>query len=348
MFKPKSWSTENKKLHVPLVSPHATCRQSQGQGQTQDQGQRDKEIVSCSGKTKVQNYTPRNFGFSIGFDCNWKRKVSLNGIGFNISVEQTNNTKCVPISEAEKQVDMDCSNLYSAASFPNVVGDQTLFESVQSVKHFVSNFGEKATFYKYFWEFVCYTFLPKCNSTQNHLVLPCKDVCNDFRKAYQNKIWQPVGNNQIDCDYFPPLNGPIPCFYERVTCQPPSAPNIIFHGRKRNVYPVGSSVKYSGCLFTGEMTKDAGETKEYFYETTRCLYNGKWSDIRQSHCNPKGAEIAMFLCFGIFLFYVLVGVIVWMVSEWRYNNDPPKWRFKKNTSNGGEPRNEIPTQRKRK
>ena len=78
---------KNKKLHVPLVSPHTTCRQSQGQGQIQGQDQEDIEIVSCSGKTKVQDYIPRNFGFSIGFDCKWKRKVSLNGIGFNISVE---------------------------------------------------------------------------------------------------------------------------------------------------------------------------------------------------------------------------------------------------------------------
>ena len=74
----KHGQLKNQNLRVPLVSPHVTCRQGQGQipGQGQIQGQGQAEIVSCSGETKIQGYIPRNFYFSIGFDCKWKRKVS--------------------------------------------------------------------------------------------------------------------------------------------------------------------------------------------------------------------------------------------------------------------------------
>ena len=215
-------------------------------------------------------------------------------------------------------MDMDCSNLYSAASFPNVVGDQTQNESLNLLKHFVSTFGDKRILYKYFLEFVCYAFLPKCNSTQNHLVLPCKEFCNDFRKAYKKIIWPPQ-RNQIDCDYFPPLNRTFPCFYERVTCEAPYAPNIIFHGERRNFYPVESTVKYSGCVGTGKITK-AEESKEYFDKTTTCLHSGKWSDMRESTCDPKGKELAGLMILGLFLFFIMVGVIFCMVFcllKWR-------------------------------
>ena len=268
----KHGQLKNQNLRVPLVSPHVTCRQGQvqiqGQGQILSQGQA--EIVSCSGETKIQGYIPRNFWFSIGFDCKWKRKVSLNGIRFNISSEQTNSTKCVQISEAEKQMDVNCSKFYSATTFPNFVGDQTLDKAVKSAKHFINKFKAKTSLYKYFHEFLCFTFFPKCNLTQNHLVLPCKEFCKDFRKAF---VWISTVN-QMDCDYFPSLNGTNPCFYERVTCELPKAPKTIFH-EERNVYFAGSSVKYSGCVYTGKITK-AGESREYFDGTATCLYSGKW------------------------------------------------------------------------
>ena len=215
------------------------------------------------GEVTVRHYIPRNFRFSVGFDCKWKRKVSLNGIGFNISIEQTNNTKCVLTSETEKQMDVKCSRFYSATTSPNCIGDQTFSETVKSVKHFVSKFKAKISFYKYFHEFVCFTFLPKCNLTQNHLVLPCKEFCNDFRKAYEKIIWPPAVN-QMDCDYFPSLSGTIPCFYERVTCEHPKAPNILFHQKKRNFYPAGSIIKYTGCVRTGKYNKGGYEKKKLF------------------------------------------------------------------------------------
>ena len=117
--------------------------------------------------------------------------------------------------------------------------------------------------------------------------------------------------NPMDCDYFPSLNGTNPCFYERVTCELPKAPKTIFH-EERNVYFAGSSVKYSGCVYTGKITK-AGESREYFDGTATCLYSGKWLGMRESTCDPKDKESLVFVILGLFLFFVLVGVIACMV-----------------------------------
>ena len=51
----------------------ATCRSSKS------------GTVNCKGRVTVQDYIPRNFSLSFGFDCHWSRIHSLKGLRYNIS-----------------------------------------------------------------------------------------------------------------------------------------------------------------------------------------------------------------------------------------------------------------------
>ena len=116
----------NRNLHQLLVSPHTTCKETNNQNGF---------MVSCNGKLKVRDYRPRNYAFSLEFECQWLTRSSLEGVMYNIRIyDQTNGTTCEKIHQkAASRMNVDCSKFYSYTSFPNLVGDLTLGEGIMTL-----------------------------------------------------------------------------------------------------------------------------------------------------------------------------------------------------------------------
>ena len=73
------------------------------------------DVVQCHGKTFIQDFIPRNYGFSFGCRCfTTGQRPSLVGLMYNISIyDQSNKTKCTPIAIMERQYFTEyCSSLY--------------------------------------------------------------------------------------------------------------------------------------------------------------------------------------------------------------------------------------------
>ena len=82
--------------------------------------------LRCHGKSPIQDYKPRFYGFSFGFNCGrYQRTESLKGLSFNVSIyDETNETTCIQIPIPKYDVgSVKCSRYYSHTSLPNLVGD---------------------------------------------------------------------------------------------------------------------------------------------------------------------------------------------------------------------------------
>ena len=49
------------------------------------------DMLYCEGRATIQDYKPRQYGFSFGYDCTYSTKPSLHGLSFNFTIlGQTN------------------------------------------------------------------------------------------------------------------------------------------------------------------------------------------------------------------------------------------------------------------
>ena len=231
----------------------------------------DNETVPCSGKTTIQDYKPRNYSFSFGFDCADHSKCpTLKGLSFYFDIyEQQNKTKCSPSS-----VDMEyqgCWKFYGHMSLPNLIGDPDLksviqwFGNLDVYEVFMTSIlppESKGLCYQHTYEILCQIAVPQCYPLGNQVIHPCRKTCYDVIKGcsryFLNKqstvhlILQTMFEftsasvkDIIECDYLPSRNGSIPCFYKPVTCgAPPSATNA-FTDLNGNSYAVKTQVQNS-------------------------------------------------------------------------------------------------------
>ena len=83
---------------------------------------KDEKFVDCYGKTKIQDFIPRNYAFSFGYICSDSENVnSIKGLFYNISIyEQLNQTECAPFEE--KSFGLECPDVHKYMSFPNMLG----------------------------------------------------------------------------------------------------------------------------------------------------------------------------------------------------------------------------------
>ena len=280
----------NSNLHLLLVSPFSTCEQT---------GSRE---TFCTGKTTIQDYIPRQYSFSIGFDCKSLRKASLNGVYFNISIsQQANHTKCSKIPHAQSQaMSLNCLKLYSTTSFPNPVGSQTLAEGMASMNQFYVRYLEALTLnrtsscYKMVSELICHIFIPKCGERELPTISPCREMCEDFFEACEGFLSSHVF--KMNCQYLPSQNGNIPCLYKPVTCGRPSALNngleIAFTEQE---YMVNTEIEYS-CKDKGYIMNGEG--------TRRCLYSGRWST--EPKCVSEGSDRLLKVFLPVTILVVLI------------------------------------------
>ena len=282
----------NEKMYVALAdrsNGHHDCKEVN-------------DTVHCSGTIVIQDYLPRNYFFSFGFKCD--SVGSLKGIEYNISIlEATNTTKCSHITFRTP-----CSKHYSQFSLPNLQG--LYHEGIidyYNIQSFIYLIGDKfaETCYQYLEESICYLSFPKCED--NRLMPLCRETCSDLMNAclqkwlsvlegvspsqirlyiLKTKVEEHVEKRRIEewwtplCNYLPPKDGFIPCFYKPVTCEDPEkARNSVGQSdiiSENHTYSLNSKLTYS-C-------ENETENDDNNYTVT-CMYSGKWS--KPPKCKPK-------------------------------------------------------------
>ena len=82
----------NENLRTPLYLRHKPYRFT-----TCKLDELDPDMLHCEGRTIIQDYKPRRYGFSFGYDCDISTKPSLIGLSYNFTIfRQSNRTQCLP------------------------------------------------------------------------------------------------------------------------------------------------------------------------------------------------------------------------------------------------------------
>ena len=275
----------------------------------------DSDILHCEGETTIQDYKPRRYAFSIGYDCMDLVRHSLEGLSYNFTIsQQTNRTEC---SKIENHMNNDfflCHELYTHTSLPNMMGDpdfehlhRWMRTGVVSLIVTLALSSNEILCYKHARELSCHVFYPKCDSNKQ-VIHPCKETCHEFVEAcFKNvesafKKMRFIGSRfgmspdidvkeELNCDYLPSLKGPINCYYRPVTCRAP--PNInntrITKGLADDgIYLAMSQVEYKCLNETFQMEGN---------KTLTCLYNGLWSKtpkcLKDKNMNPLSIVIPL-------------------------------------------------------
>ena len=96
----------NQDLHSPLREGdkgHSTCKLDDV----------DPDMLFCDGRFTMQDYKPRHYGFSLGYDCTFLDRSSLRGLSFNVTIsDQTNKTTCSKIPASYGGF-LNCERLYT-------------------------------------------------------------------------------------------------------------------------------------------------------------------------------------------------------------------------------------------
>ena len=322
----------NENLHTPLKLRHEPYRFTKCA-----LDDIDSDILYCKGGTTIQDYIPRHYGFSLGYHCREPVRPSLHGLSFNFTISaQTNETGCtdMPI----RKVFLKCQEFYSYTSLPNFIGDLQK-HTVDSWMHsfaastivgliFSSNASNSQFCYKYLNELACRIAYPECIPIKKQVIHICKDTCNEilegcFEKAMSTlqKIkksglpsswrWrEPINLRQeVDCDYLPSLNGPVPCYYKPVMCDPP--PNVtharIINGFQYNgTYLAKFQIEYECVDETFQMEGNS---------TVTCLYSGFWSETPR--CSSVSSTNPLIFVLPLLILPLCLWMILYMLAWYR-------------------------------
>ena len=294
----------------------------------------------CEGRTIIQDYIPRKYGFSFGYECHFTAKPSLIGLWYNFTIsEQTNNAQCLLMEDLPENM-KECLSFYNHMSLPNMIGHHDM----DSIRRYRSNFHAIEVFisyissqlptggcYKHMKEVICQIFFPQCDHSRNQVIQICKETCflflnsclkflkqvlHSYLKNAPFEHWRKYADknilDEIDCNYLPSLNDSILCYYKPVTCDPP--PNItnarIINGSEHDgTYLAKFQVEYECVNETFQMEGN---------NTVTCLYTGEWYKIpkclkrkreksNKSNLNPLSIVIPLLIApFCIFIITYIV------------------------------------------
>ena len=107
--------------------------------------------INCTGTITVQDYLPRKFSFSFGFNCYWNK--SLQGLTYYLNIYGTNDTNCSQLPE-----DSPCYDTSPSVVFPNLLGEEK-FDDISF--SFLSR-NDKSC-YEHAALFFCYIHTLKCD-----------------------------------------------------------------------------------------------------------------------------------------------------------------------------------------
>ena len=263
--------------------------------------QKDSDMLHCEGRTTIQDYIPRKYGFSFGYECHFTAKPLLVGLWYNFTIsEQTNNTQCLLMEDLPENM-KECLSFYNHMSLPNMIGHHDM----DSIRRYRSNFHVIEVFisyislqlptggcYKHMKEVICRVVFPQCDHSRNQMLQICKETCflflnsclkflkqvlHSYLKNAPFEHWRKYADknisDEVDCNYLPSLNDSIPCYYKPVTCDPP--PNVtnarIINGSEHDgTYLAKFQVEYECVNETFQMEGNS---------TVTCLYSGEWYKI---------------------------------------------------------------------
>ena len=283
----------NENLHTPLFNRYKPYRFT-----TCKLDEKYSGILQCKGRTTIQDYIPRRYGFSFGYECDVSAKPSLVGLSYNFTISaQSNRTLCLPLPRLPETME-ECLGFYNHMSLPNMIGDHdmaSLQNSIASFKIYDAFRSRLPTrgCYKHVREVFCRMYFPQCDQTWkgNQMIPLCKETCfilvhscleiwRPILYSYfsvQFKKWKKHAHRNIsdflDCNYLPSVNDSISCFYKPVMCDPP--PNVtnarIINGFEHDgTYMANFQVEYECVDETFQMEGNSRVT---------CLYSSEWYKI---------------------------------------------------------------------
>ena len=293
----------NENLNTPLKSKKRPYRFT-----TCDKDEKDSDVVNCHGEIIIQDFIPRNYGFSFGCRCDEPvRMPPLKGLFHNIGIyDQSNKTICVPTNIlAEQEIIRYCESLYPFMSLPNLIGDLTLEDVIKWMNGYYLFEGlsvgvfakDLKRCYKYFNELMCYVVVPKCDQDTQQIIHPCKEMVYELKEACMDDFISFLGciysledellvdwnylpeqwsTKLLDSDYLPSKDGPIPCLYKQVTCQSP--PNV------SNANVIMKNSRFT-AKSEGEYMCQSGAFQMEGNSTSTCLCSGQWSEPPK--CNAR-------------------------------------------------------------
>ena len=181
----------NKNLVVPLHRSNYrktfTCSSSACRGWW---FVKDCEYWNCHGRTKIQDFEPKSYSFSLGFECG-ERKGNLKGLKYEVTIsDESNKTSCVDLNKVDAQRMDRCDRSYRYAAIPNQVGGTDLYPAVSTMNRFLNAAGFAQGLSRFLnapdgclkrlKPFLCQIFLPQCLPKENKIVLPCRDTCKSL------------------------------------------------------------------------------------------------------------------------------------------------------------------------
>ena len=257
------------------------------------------DTVNCSGRVTAQNYIPRNFHLTFGFDCHLLPIHSLQGLKYNDSSmnslkslrynitfsNQSNETNdCVDYSTQVKT--KACNGFYRYASLPNLFGHEQLDimrEYSTAIQVYEVSTLSHGMCHKHLLEILCHVMLPECDPVTQQVIHPCRETCWALLDACW-QAWLSLAANllpkygrilddptEINCTYLPSVHGSIPFFYKPVTCGPPpdvTNGTMMVNATQKDVYQLHEVVHYT-CI------NDIFEMRGA--DSITCLYSGQWS-----------------------------------------------------------------------
>ena len=323
----------NENLHTPLRPRHKMYRFTSC---IKDADFAQNGNVHCRGKTKILDYTPRNYAFSFGFRCEQletEMNRSMRGLRYTMTINnQTNTTQCYSMDPVhEEPRTRICAEMYSHMSLPNLVGSpdwKYLLDEVLSGTKLLEIllqmsphvFGKLERCYPYFYELICYVLLPKCDPETKRALHPCKEMCEDLREGCMDSAmavlkvlaaakqtvfnWTVMYNRDpstwFHCDYLPSKNSTIPCIYKPVICKPP--PNIT-----NAVRSISNGNGTHHALSTVNYSCESDEFRLVGNNTVTCKYSGEWSELPQ--CVEKTVT-PLLIVLPILIFPLIVFVVI--------------------------------------
>ena len=115
----------NKDLAVPLVEGYGLLSRnyrdkfSCSESNCITEGWGKFSTTSCHGRTKIQDFEPKSYSFSLGFECD-KTKASLKGMQYDVTIDnESNKTRYVDLNSVEKERMDRCDHVDDAITRMN-------------------------------------------------------------------------------------------------------------------------------------------------------------------------------------------------------------------------------------
>ena len=216
----------NKHLHLALNTGLPACKLMVA------------NVLHCRDRITVQDFMPRTFSFSFGFECDLIKfgpgMIDVDRLydilDYDVSIiGQTNRTSCAS-NWGNPDTEM-CD--FESVITTNLLGNKLSHskDTAYILKAFYNRAGKtldtNPICYQHFIETACHILLPPCQPDTGLVIHPCKEACYDMIKMCKHDLnaYEIFGDFwEFDCDYLPSVLDETPCFYKPVTCyEPPHA-----------------------------------------------------------------------------------------------------------------------------